>query len=125
MARLDTAIDVAQRDAQNFRSAPPDGAPRAVHVAIGDAQAPLATFLGVLDRDGLIGDDGRLKPDVHLVSIGDHFDYGPPEWRSRATAEATALLAWLAAHPADQVTLILGNHDQARVAELGAFDDVT
>jgi hypothetical protein len=33
------------------------------------------------------------------------------------------LLGWLAAHPPEQVTLILGNHDLGRVGELAGFDD--
>ncbi len=123
MTRIDTAIEQAKRDARAFRSAPADGVARTRHVAIGDAQAPLPTFLSILERHGLLGEHGRLKPEVHLVSIGDHFDYGPPAWRSIATEESTWLLAWLAAHPADQVTLIFGNHDCARVADLAGLDD--
>lgn len=122
---MDTAIDLAIDDARDFRSAPADGVPRTVHAAIGDAQAPFPTFLTILDRHGLLGDHGRLKPEVHLVSIGDHFDYGPPAWRTIATEEATRLLAWLAAHPADQVTLVFGNHDCARVSDLAGLDDAT
>src|SRR5581483_9597385 len=34
-------------------------------------------------------------------------------------------LAWLAAHPADQVTLILGNHDLARVDQMAGLDQRT
>src|SRR5690349_18566656 len=36
--------------------------PRAL--AVGDPQAPVATFLEVLDRHGLLGDDGRVAADA-------------------------------------------------------------
>lgn len=124
-SRIEAAIHQASHDAKEPRSAPPDGAARTVRVAVGDPQAPLATFLTILDAHGLLGDDGRLKREVALVSIGDHFDYGPPAWRRFATDEALQLLAWLAAHPADQVTLILGNHDVARVDQLWGLDQGT
>lgn len=94
-------------------------------VAIGDPQAPLETFLAILSRHGLLGDDGTLAADVHLVSMGDHFDYGPPSQRERAAADGLALLEWLAAHDAARVTLLLGNHDLARVCELAPFTDET
>lgn len=93
------------------------------HVAIGDPQAPFETFLGILDRHHLLGEDGRLRADVRLVSLGDHFDYGHAEHRERAAAEGEALLSWLAAHDATQVTILLGNHDLARVGELAGFSD--
>ncbi|MBL8919083.1 MAG: metallophosphoesterase [Myxococcaceae bacterium] len=95
------------------------------HVAIGDPQAPLDTFLRILDGHGLLGDDGRLEDDVHLVSMGDHFDYGTPEQRDRATADGEAILSWLASHPPERVTILIGNHDVARVCELFPFDDAT
>lgn len=93
------------------------------HVAIGDPQAPFERFLRILDGHGLLGDDGHLRPDVHLVSMGDHFDYGKPELRERAAAEGEAILSWLASHPPEQVTILLGNHDLARVCELFPFTD--
>jgi hypothetical protein len=93
------------------------------HLAIGDPQAPFATVLEVLDRARLLGDHGMLRDDVHLVSIGDHFDFGPVSGRERATADAVALLAWFSAHPPEQLTLLLGNHDLARVGELAHFVD--
>lgn len=91
------------------------------HVAMGDPQAPLATVLDVLDGHGLLR-AGRLRPDVQLVSIGDHFDWGQPHQRRKATDDATALLAWLASHPPDQVVILVGNHDLARVCELWPFE---
>jgi hypothetical protein len=92
-------------------------------VAVGDPQAPLEHFLAILDGKGLLGDDGWISPRVHLVSMGDHFDWGgAKEWR-KAADDGFALLSWLAAHPKAQVTLLLGNHDSARVGELARFDD--
>jgi len=92
------------------------------HVAIGDPQAPFSTVKAVLAAHRLL-DGERLRADVQLVSIGDHFDWGPPEARREATADAFQLLEWLASHPADQVVLIAGNHDLARVCELWSFPD--
>lgn len=105
-----------------------DGSARAAigrsrRVAIGDPQASLQRFLTILEGHGLLGDDGHLKEEVHLVSLGDHFDWGDREGREDAASSGLRILAWLAAHPPDQVTLILGNHDLARVGELAGFDD--
>ncbi len=122
-ARIARAVEQAHADALTSISAPADGAPRAIHVAIGDPQAPLATFLRVLECNGLLGDEGRLRAEVALISMGDHFDWGTPEQREQATAEGTALLSWLAAHPADQAAIVLGNHDLARVGELAGLGD--
>lgn len=98
---------------------------RSRRFAIGDPQASAERFFEILDRHRLLDADGRLIDDVHLVSIGDHFDWGSVAERAQAAADGLAILAWLAAHPADQVTLILGNHDLARVGEVVAFDDAT
>lgn len=92
-------------------------------LAIGDPQAPFPTFLAILRRHGLLGDTGRLRDDVGLVSIGDHFDWGGPEARAEAARSGLELLQWLASHPPDQVALVAGNHDLARVGELAGFDD--
>lgn len=106
-------------------STAPDGRPRKRRLAIGDPQAPLERFLAILDGHRGLGDDGLLAPDVFLVSMGDHFDWGKRNDRDKATADGTALLAWLAAHPTDQVEMLLGNHDLGRVGELVRFDDRT
>jgi hypothetical protein len=94
-------------------------------VAIGDPQAPFEKFLGILERHGLLGKTGRLRRDVFLVSMGDHFDYGTPAEREAAATGGLALLGWLAGHPADQVVILAGNHDLARVGELAGFSDAT
>jgi calcineurin-like phosphoesterase family protein len=127
--RVSVAIERAKDDARTL-PAPPGPAPadaplRARRVAVGDPQAPLGKFLDVLDAHDLLGQDGRLAPDVALVSMGDHFDFGGAAERSVARESGTELLAWLAAHPADQVVLLAGNHDLARVGELARFDDAT
>lgn len=121
-ARVRRALERAREDA---RRPPPDAsraAPAGRIHAMGDPQAPLATVLAVLDSAGLLGEAGRLRPDVHLVSIGDHFDWGTPDERPVAARDGLALLSWLAAHPPERVTLLLGNHDLARVGELAHFD---
>src|SRR5439155_7389968 len=98
------------------------GESRSIRVAIGDPQASLERFFGVLEANRLLGDDGRLRQEVQLVSMGDHFDWGEPHDREHAGGEGLTLLSWLAAHPPDQVLLLVGNHDLARVGELVAFD---
>lgn len=93
------------------------------HIAIGDPQAPFAQVLEVLDRAHLLAESGTLRPDVQLVSIGDHFDWGSVSDRARATSDAVSLLSWLSSHDEDQVVLIAGNHDLARLHELSHFAD--
>jgi hypothetical protein len=121
--RVVMAILRAQEDARELTLPPPDRVERNLHVAVGDPQAPLPKFLAILDHNGLLGDDGRLRPEVGLVSIGDHFDWGGAAERQQATEEGTQLLSWLAAHPPNQVQLLLGNHDLVRVGELSGFSD--
>ncbi len=88
---------------------------------MGDPQAPLATVQSVLDRHDLLDAQGQLRDDVQLVSMGDHFDWGHASERKKATSDATSLLEWLATHSGEQVVLIAGNHDLARVCELAPF----
>jgi len=117
------ALERAGEDAARPAPSAARARPRGRLVAMGDPQAPLVHVLSVLDAAGLLGGDGRLNGDTHLVSIGDHFDWGSPEERAATARDGHALLSWLAAHPPDQVTLLLGNHDLARVGELVHFDD--
>ncbi|MEO8840299.1 MAG: hypothetical protein ABI591_21520, partial [Kofleriaceae bacterium] len=89
---------------------------------LGDPQAPFAAVMKLLASYDLLAADGHLRPDVELISIGDQFDYdltAPDVSR----AEGLAVLRWLAAHPPEQVRLIVGNHDAARVVELALVDD--
>lgn len=113
----------AHEDASDLVLCPPDKVVRQLHVAVGDPQASFGTFLQILDLNGLLGEEGRLRPEVGLVSMGDHFDWGKPPERERATEEGTLLLSWLAAHAPDQVQIIFGNHDLVRVGELSGFTD--
>lgn len=94
-------------------------------LAIGDPQAPLATFLAILDAHGALDDEGWLSSSFRLVSMGDHFDWGKREERAQAADDGLAILAWLAAHPPEQVMILAGNHDLARVGELASVDDAT
>jgi hypothetical protein len=109
--------------ARGPHSTPPDGRPRSRHLAIGDPQADITRFLALLDRQGLLGPDGWLSPEVQLISVGDHFDWGKAHEREEVATSALRLLAWMAAHPADQAVLLLGNHDLGRVGELADFTD--
>lgn len=93
--------------------------------AIGDPQASFATFATILDTYGLLGSDGRLRPEVGLVSIGDHFDYGKGPEYAAAGREGERVLRFLAAHPPQQAVILLGNHDTVRVQELAFESDET
>jgi hypothetical protein len=106
-------------------NAPLSNASRAGRVvAIGDPQAPFERFLQILWQHGLLAETGRLEEDVHLVSMGDHFDFGAFDERESAAQSGELLLSWLAAHLPHQVTLLTGNHDLSRVGELAAFSAV-
>lgn len=109
--------------ARGPHSAPADGRARTRRVCIGDPQADLRRVLGSLAHHALLGEDGRLLPDVLLVSVGDHFDWGPPAERERSAESGLLFVAWLASHPADQAVMLLGNHDLGRVGELHGFSD--
>ena len=95
-------------------------------VAMGDPQAPFARVMEVLKARSLLAGD-KLADDVHLVVMGDYYDYGGADAGARAeSAEGSArLIAWLVSHAEEQVTLIAGNHDLARVGELAHMDDAT
>ncbi|MCA9707911.1 MAG: metallophosphoesterase [Myxococcales bacterium] len=97
--------------------------PRARRFAVGDPQAPLSRLRAILARHALLRDDGRLLDDGGLVSLGDHFDHGGAAERRAAARDGLEVLDWLASHPPDQVVLIAGNHDLARVGELCGFSD--
>jgi hypothetical protein len=93
-------------------------------VAMGDPQAPFARVMEVLRARDLLNGD-KLKDDVHLVVMGDYFDYGGRDARAEAAEGSAHLVAWLVSHAEEQVTLIAGNHDLARVGELAKLDDAT
>ncbi|MDQ3262465.1 MAG: metallophosphoesterase [Myxococcota bacterium] len=120
--RIQRALDQAHRDGlQPARTLPAPASPPLRRLAIGDPQAPLETFLRVLEGHGALGEDGRLSSEVQLVSMGDHFDWGRPADREQAIGDGLALLSWLAAHSPEQVVILLGNHDLSRVCELSWF----
>jgi hypothetical protein len=126
VTRLERALSLAYSRGEAPRVEPSaDGRGRTRRVAMGDPQAPLEKVLGLLDYNGLLGDDGALAPDVTLVSVGDHFDWGGGAEASRARRDGLALLAWLLAHPRDQALLVAGNHDIGRLGEFAGFDDAT
>ena len=95
-------------------------------VAVGDPQTSADTFFSVLAAHDLLASSGWLRPEVQLVSMGDHFDF-PVKDGSDATEtqdeSGRMILSWLAAHPRGQVDILLGNHDVMRVQELFHIDD--
>ncbi len=96
-------------------------------IAMGDPQAPFAHVQRVLAHHDLLTTQRRprLKPGHSLLSIGDHFDWGAANAQARADAAADgeACLRWLASHDDDQVVILAGNHDLARVGELFGLSD--
>lgn len=94
-------------------------------IAVGDPQAPIEKFFEILEKNRVLTPSGRIAPEIVLISIGDHFDWGPPEARSHATRGGTELLSWLLSHDPEQAIVVFGNHDLARVGELAQFDDTT
>jgi Calcineurin-like phosphoesterase len=92
-------------------------------VAVGDPQAPFDHVLEVLKAHGVLGNDGKIAKDVHLIVMGDYFDYGGKDERAEAQQAAAKMLGWFLGHAEERVTLLAGNHDLARIGELVAFDD--
>ena len=93
--------------------------------AIGDPQTTFEKFLGILGQHDLLDEKGSLREEVGLVSIGDHFDFQSHDKKPLADTgrDGEDILRWLAGHPADQVVILLGNHDTARVMELAFESD--
>jgi len=90
--------------------------------AIGDSQAPAARFFDVLRARGLLDNDGALAPDHALVSIGDHFDFGPGAGTVEDVArDGLQILRWLGEQAGARV--LFGNHDISRVGELWRMTD--
>lgn len=125
MDRVARAMGLAAglADGDRLPARPPSQVRRAV--AIGDPQAHVTKLFAVLDHQGLLGDDGRLRDDVQLVSIGDHFDFGSRAGGTLddARRDGPQFLRWLCAHPDTQTTILIGNHDTARVMELARASD--
>lgn len=125
VARIEAAQRRAREDRAGIPREPRSLRERTLPVAIGDPQTSFRKVLEVLDHHLLLGEDGCLRDEVLLVSIGDHFDFGPFPERFRAAEDSLEMLHWLAAHPEDQVVLLAGNHDLGRVGELAGFDDAS
>ena len=84
---------------------------------MGDPQVPFAHLQQVLEHHHLLNQAGNIADDVHLISVGDHFDYSMENTRE-AAAEGLAILRWLTEQPRSRCTVLLGNHDTVRVMEL-------
>lgn len=120
--RVETAMACAGALASRpWNTVAPDGAPGRRWFVMGDPQTSFARLARYLDDAGLLGEDGYLARSVGLVSLGDHFDYAGDDLA--VAQEGIAILRWLAEHPPDQVVILAGNHDLARVAELAGVDD--
>ena len=96
-------------------------------LAIGDPQTTLSRFLSTLRAHDALTEENRLQDDVRLLSVGDHFDFKPPEgWTvDDVGQQGLAILSWLSEHPLEQVQILMGNHDVCRVMELYRIDDAT
>src|SRR6185295_17988661 len=93
--RVAAALGLAETWAtRSWETSPPFGRPFRRFVAVGDPQSSFERYLRILDRHELLGEDGRLRPDVSLLSIGDHFDYEGD--LATAQEDARRLLHWLA-----------------------------
>lgn len=114
---------VARRLGEGASLSPPPPSETQRRVVIGDPQASLSTFLEILAHNDLLSDEGWLRPEVQLISVGDHFDWGSAAEREGAAEDGLSLLSWLRAHEVAQVVLIAGNHDLGRVGEMAEFSD--
>ena len=125
MDRVARALELADRLWAGEALAPSSPTLARRSVALGDPQAPAGKLFALLDHHRLLGDDGWLRADVQLVSIGDHFDFGTRAQGTIAQAQVDGprFLRWLAAHPPTQVVILFGNHDAGRVMELASTDD--
>lgn len=108
---------------------PCDFAPRAppartrTWYAMGDPQTTFERFTEVLATHGLLDTDGRVRDEMGLVSIGDHYDFGGTDDVAEVGQHGERILRFLAAHPRDQVVILLGNHDTVRVQEFAYVTD--
>jgi len=95
------------------------------YFAIGDPQTSFARFLSILRGQDLLTPENRLKKEISLISMGDHFDFKPTAQQSLADAgrQGMLILRWLASHDPAQVRILLGNHDSCRVMELYRISD--
>jgi hypothetical protein len=114
-------------NARAWQRRPPDGKTRRRWFAMGDPQTTFANVLGILAKHDLLGGDGYLREDVGLLSIGDHFDFASRDDKAMDAVGRDGMnnLRWLAEHAPDQVVIVMGNHDSARVMELAFETDET
>jgi hypothetical protein len=75
----------------------------------------------------VLGPDDRVADNVGLVAVGDYFDYGIVDDTNviEVGREGTRILRWLAGHSPEQVVILFGNHDLARVCELAFETDAS
>lgn len=101
------------------------GRKRVRWLAMGDPQTTFDKLMRVLRaHDAIDAATGKLRDEVGLVSVGDHFDFGAhggPE----VGAQGEKFLRWLVTHPLEQTIVLLGNHDLSRVQELALETDVS
>jgi hypothetical protein len=88
--------------------------------AMGDLQCEFNKLLSVLKANHCLDKTEKLAADVRLITVGDYFDYHDKESNDvqRTQRNGCQILEWLSKHSSEQVTILLGNHDICRVAEL-------
>ena len=93
--------------------------------AIGDLQCEFDQFLSVLKASECLDETAQLRTDIQLITVGDYFDYHDKESDDvqRTQHNGCQILEWLSAHSPQQITILLGNHDICRVAELINYSD--
>ena len=111
--------------ARAWQPRPNDGKAERRWLAIGDPQTTFDKFLTILGQHDLLDEKGSLREEVGLVSIGDHFDFQSHGKKPLADTgrDGADILRWFAEHPPDQVVILMGNHDTARVMELAFESD--
>src|SRR5262249_39620205 len=93
-----------------WRPVPADGRTRARWLALGDPQTTFDKLMEVLRLHDAVDEargTPRLREDVGLLSIGDHFDFGA-HGGPDVGHEGELFLRWLVEHPADQTIVLLG-----------------
>lgn len=126
-ANISGRVVAALANANSVRNKPTKDAPAVSsiptrRVAIGDPQTTAPHFFEVIDAHGLLSEDGWLDPSARLITMGDYFDIAV-EQRTQGQIDGELILGWLAVHAPHHVTIVLGNHDLARVMEFAYADD--
>jgi hypothetical protein len=110
-------------DARTWQPKPADGKAGRRWLAMGDPQTTFEKVLQILDDQKMLDERGWLRAELGLVSIGDHFDFKSDKDVADVGRDGANILRWLAEHPPDQVVILMGNHDAARVMELAFESD--